>query len=707
MNTIYLLTLILSPLTILAQTTISGKVTDRKDNPIPGANVFIKFTYDGSSTDKNGNFKFTTNNTDKQTLIVSFVGFNNYILTQDVATMNNLHIKLSKSINALNAVKVTAGTFSAGDPTKAPVLSSLDVVTTAGAAGNLAGAFQTLPGTSTVGESGRLFIRGGNSNETQTFIDGMRVFSPYSSSPNNIPSRSRYSPMLFKGMTFSTGGYSAEYGQALSGILILNTEDFPVQENTNISLMSVGAALGHNIIGKKDALTINTSYYNLAPYQKIVPDRFNWKKFPQNLSGEAVYRHRSNNGMLKVYTAFANSHYHILQNDINSSFPISYNNKNDNLYINSSYHGTINDNWIITTGASISHDKSRTKINSQTHIYSEEASHLKIKLKYLPNERLRISMGTEHFISQYKNSDNITHQLSAIYSQFTLYITPNTLLTAGIRGEYSNYTKKINVAPRFSLAHKAGKYGQFSLAVGTFYQMPEDKYVVNSPSLTQTRSNQFILNYQYNKNNQTLRLELFRKKYNNLVKFTSPKENGFKEFSNNGYGYANGLDLFWKDGKTIKNLEYWLSYSYLDTKRDHLDYPEKSQPGFINKHNFSLVTKYWLAPLRSQIGITYQFASGRNYHDPNQEGFMNAQTRNYNNLSFNWSWLISQQKIFFFSISNVPGFNNIYGYNYSHTANPQGGYQRMAIRPSAQRFLFAGLFITISKDKTSNQLKNL
>ena len=76
-------------------------------------------------------------------------------------------------------------------------------------------ALQTLPGTQTVGESGRLFVRGGESDETQTFVDGIRVAQPYGATTQNIPTRGRFSPFLFSGISFSTGGYSAEYSEAL------------------------------------------------------------------------------------------------------------------------------------------------------------------------------------------------------------------------------------------------------------------------------------------------------------------------------------------------------------------------------------------------------------------------------------------------------------------------------------------------------------
>jgi hypothetical protein len=46
---------------------------------------------------------------------------------------------------------------------------------------------------------------------------------------------------LFSGIAFSTGGYSAEYGEVQC--FALNTEDNPAQNKTEISLMTVGVGL--------------------------------------------------------------------------------------------------------------------------------------------------------------------------------------------------------------------------------------------------------------------------------------------------------------------------------------------------------------------------------------------------------------------------------------------------------------------------------
>ena len=353
-----LITLISLQLTS-AQSQINGTVKDAKNNPIDGANVYLDGTYDGATTNAAGEFSFKTTEVGTQTLIVSFISFETYMVSGDVSTLNSLKITLREDINALDTVVLSAGTFSAGDNSKISALTSMDVVTTASALGDFVGALQTLPGTTTVAEDGRLFVRGGEAEETQIFIDGIRVFTPYSPSANNTPTRGRYSPFLFDGITFSTGGYSAEYGQALSSVLLLNTIDEPAQEKTDIGIMTLGATLGNTQKWERSSLSVNASYINLAPYQAVFKDRNQWLKSPESVSGEAVYRYKTNNGMLKLYSAFDTSNFELIQEDINTPEGLHFKLDNSNLYFNGSYAAKLENRWKLNTGFSYTYAKKK------------------------------------------------------------------------------------------------------------------------------------------------------------------------------------------------------------------------------------------------------------------------------------------------------------------------------------------------------------
>lgn len=182
MKQILCILFLVSQFTLTAQTTISGKVTDSQKQPIIGASVYLDGTYDGTSTNEKGEFSFPTSEKETQTLVISFISFETYIKTEDVSSLKNLKIKLRDDVNALDAVIINAGTFEAGEKAKVTVLKPLDIVTTASALGDVMAALQTLPGTSKVDEDGRLFVRGGEAEESQIFIDGIRVFTPYTAS---------------------------------------------------------------------------------------------------------------------------------------------------------------------------------------------------------------------------------------------------------------------------------------------------------------------------------------------------------------------------------------------------------------------------------------------------------------------------------------------------------------------------------------------
>lgn len=713
------ITLFLYSYIMVAQTTISGTVTDGKNNPIEGANIYLEGTYDGASSDKNGKFSFETSETGTQNLIVSMISFDSYMQAGDISYLMDLKIELQEAINQLTGVTLTAGSFQAGDNSKVSVLKPLDIVTTAGSVGDVVAALQTLPGTSTINEDGRLFVRGGEAGETQVFIDGMRVFQPFAASANNTPTRGRFSPFLFKGVTFSTGGYSAEYGQALSSVLLMNTTDVPEQEQTDIQLMSLGGGLGHTEIWGDESLSINAQYINLAPYQWLIPNDkgARWNKPYESISGEAIFRSKKERSMFKFYTGFNFANLDIEQEDINFDEFIRFGLKNNNLYANSTYKQYLDNEWTFTAGASVSSDKNNIRFQTNDLEAQETASHLKLKLKKSFTNRFQLNFGAEHFITDYQetftaqdgftfNSD-YTDNLSGAFTEADIFFSNSFAMKVGARAEYSSVMKEFTLAPRVSLAYKSSDKGQFSLAYGDFYQKPLPEYLKNTQDLETEKTSHYILNYQYSGGGKTFRAEAYYKDYNNLTKYNTVLPQFNSEFNNQGSGYATGLDIFWRDNKSIKNLDYWVSYSFLDTERDYRNFRERATPNFAPKHNLSLVTKYFITDWRSQVGFSYNFGSGRPYDNPNTPEFLAEKTKSYNNISLNWAYLVSQQKILFISVSNAAGFKNVNGYQYADAPNMDGVFDRRTIRPTADAFFFVGFFWTISDDNNKNQLDNL
>ncbi len=101
--------------------------------------------------------------------------------------------------------------------------------------------------------------------------------------------------------------------------------------------------------------------------------------------------------------------------------------------------------------------------------------------------------------------------------------------------------------------------------------------------------------------------KLFYKKYDDLLKTGGAYNATFTAINNNGFGDAKGIEFFWRDKKTIKNFDYWISYSYLDTKRDFLNYPFAIEPSFVSKHTASLVVKKFVLANKNPVQCFLHF----------------------------------------------------------------------------------------------------
>ncbi|MFN7494492.1 MAG: TonB-dependent receptor [Cyclobacteriaceae bacterium] len=701
-----------------AQTKVSGVVKDAQGEVVIGANVMIKDSYDGTSSDAEGKFSFKTDEKGAHILVATFVGYKAYsnpiVLDGKEVVMN---IVLQEEANVLDGVTISAGSFTAGEEKRRTVLKPLDIAMTAGATADIAGALNTLPGTQKVGESGRLFVRGGDGNETRTFVDGMVVLDAYGAAAPNTPSRGRFMPFMFKGTSFSTGGYSAEYGQAISSALVLNSKDKAESNQTDIGILSVGADVAHTQVWKRSSISGKIQYTDIRPYFGLIDQRIDWITPPQALEGSAAYRTQvGKEGMLKLYGNFNRSSMQLYNHDIlDPSKKQSFDLTNTYHYGNASYLQPLNENWNIRGGLSYTYNENAILLDGKPIGERESGTHSKVVTEYAANDNLELRMGGEVIQRNYEayqlntntqESQKVSFQeiITSGFTEAQMLLHTKFITKAGGRFEYNSLTNAVSVDPRLSVAYKPGKKGQFAFAYGMFRQSPKNQFVRLNHALQSEKAEHFILNYQVITDRKTFRVEAYYKRYDNLVKFVNGNANNL---NNAGNGYARGVELFWRDNETIKNVDYWLSYSYLDTERDYINYPAAAVPTFASKHNFSAVYKHFISALKTQVGATYSYSSGRPFTNPNNTQFNSDRTPDYHDLSVNFAYLPKPNLIIYFSCTNLLNNDNIFGYQYSDTPANDGLYKSRAIQQPANQFVFLGVFITLSKNKSVNQLPNL
>lgn len=697
--------LLIVPLTGYCQTTISGKIADKK-GMVAGANIFIKDTYDGVSSASDGSFSFVTSEVGSKLLVVSYLGYENY---EQQITLNgnpvSITVKLTEKANELNTVTISAGAFEASDEKKMVILRPLDIVTTAGAGGDIYGALQTLPGTQAAGEKEGLYVRGGDASETKTIIDGIMITNPYFSSVPDVPQRGRFSPFLFKGTYFSTGGYSAQYGQAMSSALILESQDLADKTVSGINVMSVGGGLSHTRRWKNSSLGAFVNYTNLRPYFLLLKQKREWDDPPESYGGSLIFRHKtSSTGIIKAFLNYSHNQLALSYPDINDpteSTKKYFNLKNANVFANASFKEVFLKQWSFFAGLAYSYDNNNI-FNYGDDLFTHEN---------LAQGRMVISRGIGSLSSirfggelqRPFSTNSFNGHLSDYFDIYSagfiesdIYLTRKLVSRIGTRLEYVESINKFNIAPRLSVAYKTTEKSQVSIAFGDFYQAPDKLNVAMGHQLNFEKATHYILNFQHVDEKRTIRVETYYKQYANLVKY-------IPDTTNDGKGYARGIDIFWRDKKSLKYADYWISYSFVDTKRHYRDFPVSATPTFVARHTLSIVGKYFFPKISFSVGATYVFASGRPYYNPNKpdEAYLTDLTKSYHNFSMNFAYLTSIMKHFTviaLSVGNVPGISNIFSYRYS-----DDGLRRQAVGPTSLRSVFAGVFISIGEIRDDDQ----
>lgn len=220
---LFIFCLLFIPSIILAQSTgsIGGKVTDAKDgSPLPGAVVKIAGTQMGATTDENGEYVILNVDVGTYTVEASYIGYNNKSVTNvkvsvDKKTVVSFDLTMAGITTETIIIEDTRRSIDvneSGRIVESQQITNSGVRGVTNIAAKTAGVVQDERG-------GSLNIRGGRSNENIVIVDGIEMTNPLDGSsrafvPNN----------LLKEIAVLTGGFGAEYGNVLSGVINVSTK---------------------------------------------------------------------------------------------------------------------------------------------------------------------------------------------------------------------------------------------------------------------------------------------------------------------------------------------------------------------------------------------------------------------------------------------------------------------------------------------------
>jgi vitamin B12 transporter len=144
-------------------------------------------------------------------------------------------------IYALAPLRIEASNHQFHETRSGTTLRRLDVYTMPGGTGEMLQALQAMPGATRASDGAELYIRGGDPAETPVFFDGGRLAFPGRWESLHGSAMGVVDASVLRRAYFSSGGFSARYGNALSGVVDVETEGRPASGSYRLGVNMVQA----------------------------------------------------------------------------------------------------------------------------------------------------------------------------------------------------------------------------------------------------------------------------------------------------------------------------------------------------------------------------------------------------------------------------------------------------------------------------------
>lgn len=585
-----------------------------------------------------------------------------------------------------------------------------------------------LPGVVSAGDyDSRLYIRGGQSGETATYLDGQLIFMPYIWDGR----ASLVNPQLINSVTFYTSTFPMKYSGLLSGVLDIkqrtgNKEKYGMELDLNLT--EVKFLLEGPIIRNEHSLlySLRKSYYDYifkAP-NTVYP---HLEEYGQKYSFSLGKRHELQLNM--------NYYSDLMEiNDLNINQGIK--GKHSSGSIRKMFAINLNSQWSesLASCVNLGYDDAdmiwKTEYNNSSYGVALNNKPLNLNADFIfkGNTRNIISTGLELrkelFVYQEENKNRIPYieypgsmpltdsgnytagyQTYALYLQDDLYIVPDRV--------------KLNIGTRYSWVNDSNlsnsKLFQPCLSLRmldnggtlTFFMSYEHHGAFDIPvyqgSLQNTypeRLTQYTIGMEQQVSRDvTWKAETFYKKYDSLI---FPIRNSYTGeitgYDNTRTGKAVGLE-FYLERKEHKDWAGWISYTYAIAQYKDPDtdwyYADQDQLQTLNLVGYCRLNKDWNfvlnwtistgKPYTNITGATYD--ATRNVYVPITGPTNVERLPGYNNLSITLEnshlfWPFDGfTGSYYIGIVNLFNQNNIYGYSWNDSFTQRTEIRMLPLLP--------------------------
>jgi hypothetical protein len=652
---------------------IQGRVIDKDTkDPLP-AYISIKGTERGGSADYDGNFKLLLEPEEIQKPMVLEV-FQLGYKKQEVEALLGEEILIEMELEPLppQEVVVTADSLVAEKTIPATVsLKKMDVYTLPGTSADPIYTAQVLPGVNSQPDSSSMLIRGGSPDEVAYYFDGIEIANPFLTSSLHEAYFSIFNNQVIDGFRVSTSGFSTKFGDALSGVMDISAKDS----------LSIGeGGFGLSIMGLN-------SYAGL-PIKKLGSFIASYNRGHSGLMTRINDRKESE---FETEHAFVKMNFQVnkttslrimgLRDNYNFDHDSGFSTRSRNIIAGFSLTSILAKNIVSTfTLSRVSHQA----------VYDIPGTFKKEYNDNVLQARWDTSIDTEnHFLEfgadiQRRNldffyiDDGLYDGSDAKGTRFGLYISDKwrvldqLYLTLG--GRFTSLSladSTLSFVPRFSLAFfiTPRNIVRFS---GGIHSQYGDYFTLQQNDLRTKKAGHLALTYDRITDDLDLRVTLYNKEYWSLFLYEK------YVISNNGRGYARGIELYIK--RKHPKYDAFFVYNYLGSKRKENEVLFLTTSPYEISHSFTGIFQYKFKT--GALGVRFSYATGLPYtplegrewdeanmvYLPKWGEPYSQRYPSYQRLDINGSKNISFHNrliVFYFGITNLLNRKNILRYEYS------------------------------------------
>jgi vitamin B12 transporter len=610
---------------------VTGKVVDATGLPLPGVLISVKGERTLAVTEDDGSFAAPALPPGTR-LVFTLPGF----LSREVATSRQSPaspLVVTLSIAGVSEAVTVQGQSSPRDG-GALSLSPLDVVRTPGTQADLMRALGILPGVSRVDDGTGLFVRGGDVSETLVLLDGVVVSHPYRYETPTGGFRGAIDPFLTQGVSFTTGGFSAQYANALSGVVDLvplgRPRDVRTTATAGLAGVSASAAMP---LGETAGIRFGGNRSTPGVLFAVNPSPREFDRLPGgwDLSGSA-HLESPRAGNFRLFAIAQKDHVGVeLEKDSFVGF----------LHSNTR-HGLLALRWERGAGswrASVSagHDLYRKTTDVGVLAIDEDEAHTSGRAELLGDRwgwSIRLGADTDRRTTRAEGrvpsqggdfggiggvaGFRVDHGdwrtgSSAIVSRRVGSFTPEI----GVRADRFDRADAWRTAPRASLRWAFADSRALRFAWGRYHQAPSPEYFDRergAGTLRPLEATHYIVGYERGAEGRPVffRAEAYWKRYASL-----PVEDAVAGFTSAGFGTARGVDIFAR--RIWPSLDLRLSGSVLHARRrwtapeqrDRYPLPDGAwTPDFAIPFSWAVVANVPIGRAFSVAG-TWRVAAGR------------------------------------------------------------------------------------------------